>query len=308
MTTAEGALAGIAHDLYGLPPGEFTAERNTRAKRAKAEGEPELAAAVGALRKPNMAAWVVNLMVRQLPERIGDLVTLGDELRSAQDDLDAATLRSLTRQRRTLTATVAQEGADLAAEMGQKVSTVVTEQVQATLHAAMTDEVAASAVRSGVLLGPIEATGLDEVDLTEALAIPLAEAGAPRTAAAPKNDAPTDLSARRASAKAKAAKEVTGAKSELAVAEAAAIKTGKTMRARKDKVRTLQAQVLQLRAELDELLRQVSSLEDKLDPVARDLETAQDAFAEAEAIDIAAAAAVEKAQRHLAKARAAASR
>lgn len=308
MTTAEGALAGIAHDLYGLPPGEFTAARNARAKRAKSEGDPDLATAVGGLRKPNVAAWVVNLMVRQLPERIGDLVALGDELRSAQDDMDAATLRALTRQRRALTATVAKEGADLAAEMGQKVSAVVTEQVQATLHAAMTDEVAAAAVRSGVLLGPIEATGLDEVDLTETLAIPLAEVGGPTSAPAPQQKGPTDLSARRASAKAKAAKEVTEAKAELAVAEAAATKTGKTMRARKDKVRTLQAQVLQLRAELDELLREVEKLEQKLEPVAADLESAQDTYAEAEAMDIAATAAVEKAGRRLDKARAAASR
>jgi len=308
MTTAERALAEIAHDLYGVPPGEFTAARNARAKRAKAEGEPDLAKAVGGLRKPNAAAWVVNLMVRQLPERIGDLVALGDELRSAQDDMDAATLRALTRQRRALTATVAKEGAELAAEMGQKVSAVVTEQVQATLHAAMTDEVAATAVRSGVLLGPIEATGLDEVDLTEALAIPLAAVGGPTSASAPREKGPTDLSARRSSAKAKAAKEVTEAKSELAVAEAAATKTGKTMRARKDKVRTLQAQVLQLRAELDELLRQVEALEQKLDPVVEDLEAAQETYADAEAMDIAAKAAVEKAQRRLDKARATASR
>ncbi|GAB2623550.1 hypothetical protein [Pseudactinotalea suaedae] len=308
MTTAESALAEIAHDLYGVPPGEFTAARNARAKRAKAEGDPDLAKAVGGLRKPNVAAWVVNLMVRQLPERIGDLVSLGDELRSAQDDMDAATLRALTRQRRALTATVAKEGADLAAEMGQKVSAVVTEQVQATLHAAMTDELAATAVRSGVLLGPLEATGLDEVDLTETLAIPLAAIGEPTSTPGPREKGPTDLSARRSSAKAKAAKEVTEAKSELAVAEAAATKTGKTMRARKDKVRTLQAQVLQLRAELDELLRQVEALEQKLDPVVEDLESAQETYAEAEAMDIAAKAAVERAQRRLDKARATASR
>lgn len=309
MTTAERALAGIAHDLYGLPPGEFTAARNARAARAKSEGDTELAAAVKALRKASVAGWVVNLMVRQLPERIDDLVALGEELRSAQDDLDAATLRALTTQRRKLTATVAREGAELAAELGQKVTPAVTEQVQATLHAAMTDEVAGTAVRSGVLLGSLAATGLDEVDLTDALALPLELIGLPAEAAArERSAAPTDLSARRASNKAKAAKEVTEAKADLAVAEAAATKTGKVMRARKDKVRTLQAQVLQLRAELDELLREVNALEERLEPLSADLEAAQDTFAEAEAMDIAAAAAVEKAEKRLARARAAAQR
>lgn len=303
MTTATGDLAGIAHDLYGLPPAEFTAARNERARRAKSEGEPELAGAVTALRKPGVAAWVVNLMVRQLPERIGDLVALGEEFRAAQDEMDAATLRALTTQRRKLTATVAKEGAALAAELGHTVTLVVTEQVQATLHAAMTDERAAAAVRSGLLLAPLAATGLDDVDLTDSLALPLADV----QAAAPPEPrrSPTDLSARRASAKAKAAKEVTEAKAELAVAEAAASRTGKTMRARKEKMRTLQAQVLQLRAELDELLREVTAVEEKLEPLAGSLELAQDALAEAEAIDLAAQAAVEKAEHRLSRARAA---
>lgn len=303
MTTAAGALAGIAHDLYGLPPAEFTAARNARAKRAKTEGDPELAAAVTALRKPVAAAWVVNLMVRQLPDRIGDLVALGEELRAAQDDMDAATLRALTAQRRALTATVAREGAALADELGQRVTAQVTEQVQATLHAAMTDERAADAVRSGLLVAPLAATGLDDVDLTDALAVPLDETtGAPPSSA---SSGPTDLSARRASAKAKAAKEVTDAKAALATAEAASTKTGKTMRARKEKMRALQAQVLQLRAELDELLREVTALEDRLEPLTTSLQGAQDAYAEAEAIDLAAQAAVEKAEHRLSRAKAA---
>jgi len=303
MTTAASALAGIAHDLYGLPPAEFTAARNARAKRAKSEGDPELAAAVTALRKPGAAAWVVNLMVRQLPERIGDLVALGEEFRVAQDGLDAATLRTLTSQRRALTATVAREGGALADELGHRVTAPVTEQVQATLHAAMTDERAAAAVRSGLLVAPLAATGLDDVDLTDALALPLDDLADAAPSSAPAS--PTDLSARRASAKAKAAKEVTEAKAALATAEAAAGKTGKTMRARKERMRALQAQVLQLRAELDELLRTVTALEEKLDPLTSDLATAQDGYAEAEAIDLAAQAAVEKAEHRLSRARAA---
>ncbi|WP_156252658.1 hypothetical protein [Pseudactinotalea terrae] len=308
MTTAGRGLAGIARDLYGVSPAEFTEARNARAKRAKAEGDPDLAKAVAALRKPSMAAWVVNLMVRQLPERIGELVALGDEIGEAQDAMDAAMMRTLTKQRRTLTAAVAKEGAALAAEMGQKVSASVIEQVQNTLTAAMTSDYAGEAVRSGVLLAPIEATGLDVVDLSESLALPLSVLSGRVQVTQDRPDAPTDLSARRASAKAKAAKEVADAKAELTGSEAVAVRTGKTMRARKDKVRTLQAQVLQVRAELDELLRQVEALEDKLEPLNDDLQAAQDSYADAEAMDIAAKAAVEKAERRLAKARAAASR
>lgn len=306
MTTAEGSLAGIARDLYGVAPGEFIAARNARAKRAKAEGDPELAAAVGGLRKPSVAAWVVNLMVRQLPERIGDIVALGDEIGDAQDAMDAAELRVLTKQRRALTAAVAKEGAALAAEMGQKVSATVVEQVQNTLNAAMTTDAAGEAVRSGVLLTALEPTGFGDSSFAESIGVPYPVLTGRAHTAPPRQPGPTDLNARRASAKAKAAKDVTDARAFLASSEAVAVKTGKTMRARKDKVRTVQAQVLQLRAELDELLRQVEDLEEKLEPITAGLASAQAAYADAEAMDIAAKAAVEKAQRRLDEARAAA--
>lgn len=301
-------MAGIARDLYGVSPGEFVAARDARARRAKTEGDPELAKAIGALRKPSTAAWVVNLTVRQLPERIGEIVALGDEIGDAQEDMDAAALRVLTKQRRALTAAVAKEGAQLAQEMGLKVSAAVTEQVQSTLNAAMTSSLAGEAVRSGVLLTALEATGFGDVALTDALALPLRVLSGRADPNPPRQDAPTDLGARRASARAKAAKEVTDAKAEVTGAEMAAAKTGKTVRARKERLRTLQAQVLQMRAEIDELQRQIEALEGDLEPVTAALEDAQNAHAHAEAMDIAAHAAVEKAQRRLAKARAAAAR
>jgi chromosome segregation ATPase len=301
----DDGLVAIARDLYGLPPAEFTAARNARATRTKAEGDAELAARVRALVKPSVAGWVVNLLVRQMPDRLGDLLALGEELQHAQEEMDGATLRTLTQQRRTLVAAVARQAAGLAAELGQQVSGTVTDQVQATLHAAMADARAASAIRTGLLLTPLSATGLDDVDLSRALAVGLDDAGELTAEPTPRagREAPTDLGARRASARARAATEVTEAKAELAVAEAAAARTGKTLRARHEKVRGLQAQVLQLRSEIDELMREVGALEDRLEPLTSTLATAQDDDAEADAMDLAARAAVEKAQRRLANAR-----
>lgn len=308
MTTAEGGLPGIAHDLYGVAPGEFIATRDARAKRAKTEGDPELAKAIGALRKPSVAAWVINVLIRELPERIGELVALGDEMEDARRDEDTGALRELSRQRRRLTAAVAQEGADLAADRGQKISAAVTEQVQSTLHAAMASENAGQAVRSGVLVSSLAATGLELVDITGALGVPFGVMSGHLASPTTHESAPTDLPARRAAAKAKANREVTDAKAEVTGAEMAAAKTGKTMRAKKAKVRDLQAQVLQLRAELDEVLRQAEALETKLDPLAQNLEAAQTSYAHAEAEDLAAQAAIEKAQRRLTRAREAARR
>ena len=54
-------LLDVADELYGLPLAEFTPARDARAKALKGT---EHASRVKALRKPSLAAWVVNLLVR----------------------------------------------------------------------------------------------------------------------------------------------------------------------------------------------------------------------------------------------------
>lgn len=298
MTSAPPGLTEIARDLYGLPPGDFTGERNARAKRARSEGEAALAAAIARLPKPVVAAWVVNILARQRPDRVRDLVNLGEELRGAQSDADATALRTLTTMRRTLIAAVAKEAAALATELGTSPSGAVVERVEATLHAAMTDPRAAEAVRSGLLRAPLTPS-LDDVDLTDALAVPIDGIGHLPAGGTGDRDAPVDLSARRASARARNAKEIADAKAELAAAEAAADRTGAMLRARTGEVRTLQAKVLQVRAELDEAMRLVAELEERLEPLTVSLVGAQEASADADALDLAAKAAVERAATRL---------
>ena len=90
-------LARETEKLYGLPPSEFTAARNARAKALKA-GDPDLAAAVAKLPKPGVASAALNELVREDPSEVRALVQSGKRLRSAQEnavkgkrvDLDAA--------------------------------------------------------------------------------------------------------------------------------------------------------------------------------------------------------------------------
>ena len=56
--------------LYGLPPSEFTAARNARAKKLK-QDDPELAAAVAALPKPSVAAAALNELCARTRRRCG---------------------------------------------------------------------------------------------------------------------------------------------------------------------------------------------------------------------------------------------
>lgn len=161
--TAPADLDAVATELYALPPDEFTAARNVRANQA----DGPLAAQIKALRKPTAAAWAVGLLARE--GQLGDALELSAALREAQDDLDAAELNRLGRQRRALVAALAAQAADLAAAKGVTVSASARTEVEKTINAAVMDAAAAAAVMTGRLVRTLEATGLEPVDLTDAV-------------------------------------------------------------------------------------------------------------------------------------------
>jgi hypothetical protein len=166
------SLAAVADELYALPPDEFTAGRDAAARTARDGGDRELAAEVKQLRRPPVAAWLVNQLARQHTERLDDLLDLGETLRAAQDALDGAELRTMTRQRREVIRSLADLAGELAAAAGQRVADAAQREVEATLDAALADEQAANAVRSGRLMRALASTGLEAVDLTDAVAAP----------------------------------------------------------------------------------------------------------------------------------------
>ncbi len=170
------ALTAIAAELYGLLPDEFTAARNERGRAARGD-DRDLAARIQDLKRPSPPAWLVNQLVRHRPSELDAVLELGAELRAAQDDLDAAQLAQLAKQRRQLVSAVAHEAAELAEELGNPVRGPVLDAVAQTLQAAMSDVAASAAVRSGRLVRGLEAVGL-EVDLEGAVAGEVDDAGA----------------------------------------------------------------------------------------------------------------------------------
>lgn len=78
------ALVQETQKLYGLPPSEFTAARNARAKELRKD-DPELASAVAGLPKPTVAAAALNELVREDPSEVRALVQSGKRLRQAQE-------------------------------------------------------------------------------------------------------------------------------------------------------------------------------------------------------------------------------
>ncbi|MFJ4075561.1 hypothetical protein [Curtobacterium sp. NPDC089991] len=162
-------FAEVARELLLVAPGDFVAERTAR-QRAVRKDDRSLAAAIGKLRKPAPAAWVVDLLAHD--GALDDAVDLGPALRKAQADADPGEIRTLRQHRSEVIEALTQAGADLASDAGHPVTAAVLAQVRATIEAAMADPHAGAAVRSGLLVTPLESVGFDAVDLDGALADP----------------------------------------------------------------------------------------------------------------------------------------
>ncbi len=162
---ADRTLTEIAADLYVEPPAAFTAARDAIVKSTT---DRELAAQIRKLKRPSVAAWVVNVFARERAAQLGDALRLAEELREAQADLDAVTLSALGRERRTLTNRLAQNAADLAVARGERVTQATLEAVRQTLSAAFFDADAAAAVASGRLVRELDPSG--DVDVAGAVA------------------------------------------------------------------------------------------------------------------------------------------
>lgn len=273
-----GALLEIADELYAGALADFTPSRDARAKALKADGQGELSQQVKALRKPSLAAWVVDLFVRREGDQLAQVLSTGAALREAQAGMSGDDLRALTRQRRQLTAAVTQQARALAGEEGVKVTQAVADQVEATLTAAMIDERCGQAVRSGLLVAALSTTGVDEVDVAGALAVPEALGFAapareieptarPDLRVVPDPDA--GAKARRAAVE--ALTETQDAVDEAQTAHDDADVDTERLRARQ----------LQLEAEIDELKRQIAALEETYDEVDDELADADAVRAEA---------------------------
>lgn len=289
-------LLEIADQLYGLPLADFTPARDALVKEHKSD--KAFAARIKALKKPSLAAWVVDLLVRRDAPQVEQVLAVGAALRDAQANLDGDELRALTRQRRQLTAAVTTQARGLAHDEGVKVTQAVADQVEGTLTAAMVDEGAAAAVRSGLLVAALSATGVGPADIADALAVPEAAGfvAVPRSAEPPPRpdlhvvpDPEADEKARRAATEA-----VADARSEVDAAQEA-------LTAASEEVDALQARQLQLQAEIDELKGRIAQLE-------TDLEENDDEISDAEDVKSEAADTVRETEAELAKAEAALAR
>jgi hypothetical protein len=271
-------LLDIADELYGLLLADFTPARDAKAKELKGT---DLAAPVKALKKPTVAAWVVNVLVRHETEQVDQVLAVGAALRDAAESLDGKELRELTKQRRQLTAAVTTRARGVAGSLGTKVTQAVADQVESTLTAAMLDPECAKALRSGLLVAHLSATGVGESAAGAAVALPEA-LGFSATSAPPQSDEPParpdlkvvpdpDADAKRIAA---AEAEVESASTAEDEARAAYDETERA-------VSDLEARSLQVQGEIEEHQRQIAELESTAEEVEEELDEAEEARTEA---------------------------
>jgi len=275
MSSAE--LLDIADRVYAAPAADFTVSRDAEAKACP---DKDLAKQVKSLRKPSVAAWAVNLLVRRESDQIDQVLALAASLRAAAESLDGEELRTLTRQRRQLTAALTQTARDLVREYDVRLTGAVADQVEGMLNAAMLDPVAAAVLRSGLVVTAFTSTGVSELDVAAVCAVPEATG---HQAVSVQRQPPTlhvvpDDGVRLAAAQERVEEAVTA----LATAREELDHQG-------SKVSTLKARRLQLQGEIEELQRRLAAIEDDVDQVDEDLEEAavavedaEDALAEAE--------------------------
>jgi hypothetical protein len=183
-----------ASDLYGLPLERFTPERNVLARALRKDGRRDQADAVSKLRKPSLAAWAVNQLVRTQGREVNSLFEAGDALQKAQADLLAGkgnpnALRQAVDAERGAADRLLERARGLLSSEGHDLTPAKLEQVSETLHAAALDEAARARVQDGCLEREFRHVGLGAL------------AGSGSDAPAPKRVAQPDRSAERREAR-----------------------------------------------------------------------------------------------------------
>jgi hypothetical protein len=248
-------LADVTAQLYAVPPEEFVAARNQAVARARAEGDRELADAIGKLRRPTVGAWLVNLLAHQRPDLVADLLALGDEMRRAQRELRGADLRELSQRRRETVSDLARQARALAVQAGRGVRDALPlGEVESTLNAALADGDVADEVRAGRLAKTVAYAGFGEAPRPQLRLVKGGEPAKAEKPAAPnraeeaeerkraRREAAERAAAERAEAagrrrdRAAAHRELLAARTELAEAESARAAAERSVMAAKRRV------------------------------------------------------------------------
>jgi len=148
-------VEAVLDELYTTPPSDFVTRRETAAAAARTAGQVDDARRIHAARRPTLAAWAANLLLRSQPEESRQFLGLGQALREAYQALDADGLKDLSAQRRRVVSALSQQAAQLAGEAGYRLSQSVRQDLEETLRAVLADPDAAEQWAAGRLVNAL---------------------------------------------------------------------------------------------------------------------------------------------------------
>ncbi|MFG2007063.1 hypothetical protein ACGFNU_48740 [Spirillospora sp. NPDC048911] len=284
-------LSSAARELYGVPPPEFVAKRKELARRAKEAGDAGLAKEIGALRRPTLPAWAVNLLPREASDELGELLDTGADLRAAW--ASGGHLGELEQRRSELIARLVRTTKRLAGEAGNPLRDQAGREVEETLLAATVDEDVAEEVREGRLAQPRSHSGFDTSGFGFPAGPPASER--PKSAKPAKSAKASKISERPEPEAEQAAQADELARRRAEKARRLAREAEKALTQRK-------AEANRAKHELNEISDEATRLRRELDDAVSRQEAAQRKLDKAERAHERAAAAAEEARREAAAA------
>ena len=150
-------LAAAIAELYAAAPEGFTERRGELVAAARDAGDRAAAKAIGALRRPTRAAWVVNRLARADPGAAPKLAELAAALRAAQEAKQGPRLRELSAARGALVDALTAQ-ALATADVPDPAPSLRLE-VSQTLTAALADPEVAADFASGTLTRAVQWSG-----------------------------------------------------------------------------------------------------------------------------------------------------
>lgn len=146
--------------LFDLPPDEFTPARDELARELRDAGEREAAAEVKKRKRPSVAAWALNSLVRTHRDEVDKLLAVGERLREAQRSVleggDREPMHQASAARRDLIDGLMDRAREVLEGAGHAASRTHLDRVEGSLTAATLTEEAAEELRGGTLERELE--------------------------------------------------------------------------------------------------------------------------------------------------------
>jgi septal ring factor EnvC (AmiA/AmiB activator) len=256
MSLVEDAAA----ELYGGDLDAFTDRRRELAAAARQQGDADAAKEIAALRKPTRSAWTLNALAGAAADQLGQLDDLAAELRDAEQRLDGAAMRELSKRRRELVDDLARRAFKATRQTGP--STAIREEVNATLLAAIADPDVAEQLTTGRLVRAAQwdgfGSGSAPTTRPNLRAVP-----SPKAEPTPRE--PTAIERAKRERVAAAEKEVTAARRVVVKAETEAAKHQQRLDALEEQLAAIRRQLTETGHQVRDAKAELRRAEQKLD-------------------------------------------